>query len=494
MLFNSVEYVLLLAAAFTLYWTTTNQPFRLVVLLLASFVFYASWEPMLLILLIGAIAGNFYLVLSRLIGMSTGVAIIVAANLLVLGYYKYTNFLVSVASDLMQTLGLDGFSSSFSIVLPIGISFFTFQLIAYVIDVRRGIVEKETSLLRFGVFISFFPQLIAGPICRANQFLPQLRELKAFDGGRIAQGMLMIGVGLFLKTGIADNLAPYVDSVYSSPGDAGSTAATLATVAFGVQILCDFWGYSTIALGSAHLFGYSIPSNFDLPYVSASLQSFWRRWHITLSFWLRDYLYISLGGNRLSAVRTYVNLIIVMGLGGLWHGASYNFIIWGLIHGGVLAVERFFGNLLRGRPRLLPTPIRLLLGWFYTMVVVFVAWIFFRAEDLPTAIDVLATIMIFDLESLDSQTGWEAFGFVVLFAVTMVPLHMLNEAGSNMNFYRHPEVPGNLQPAPLEGAIAVRDGALVLPRVLKLVIAFWLVLAGVILGSGEAVPFIYFQF
>lgn len=496
MLFNSAEYLVLLAISVFAYWLIANHTFRLLVLLIASMVFYASWEPYLLLLLVGAILFNFWFALSSVLRTRLGLALIVFLNLAVLAYYKYTNFLLAAVGDLIQLVDGAFVSPNYSIALPIGISFFTFQMIGYVVDVRRGEVQAERSVIRFGVFISFFPQLIAGPICRANQFLPQLATPVTLSYARIAQGLLMIGTGLFLKVGIADNLSGYVDTVFDSTEPVAQSAALLATLGFGVQILCDFWGYSTMALGSAHLFGFSIPSNFDLPYIAQSLQSFWRRWHITLSFWLRDYLYISLGGNRSGSVRTYLNLIIVMVLGGLWHGASYNFIIWGLIHGLGLAAERLVtGYIAFEKSRF--AIFRLggaLTRWLYTMFMVFLAWVFFRASDFSGAMHILMSISNFSDVWVLATKDYELIAFLGLFAVLMLPLHMLNEAGKNMNFYRHPEVPADRLPNPVAGRFAVADGALVLPSSAKIVLAFWLVCAGLILGSGESVPFIYFQF
>ncbi len=513
MLFNSIEYIILLAITVPCYWLARSLKARLVILLVSSAVFYASWEPAFLLLLFGLIIVNFFIVQARERSLKNILLVVVLLNLIILGYYKYTNFFLGMFKDVYSFFDASISLDKYSLILPLGISFFVFQLISYVVDVARGRIRKETSLLRFAVFIAFFPQLIAGPICRGDQLLPQLRTLQPFRKENLFQGILMFGVGLFLKVGIADSLAEYVDIVYSNTQAATQYSAILATTAFGVQILCDFWGYSTMALGVALMFGISIPANFDLPYISRSLQEFWRRWHITLSFWLRDYLYFPLGGNRKGNAKTLRNLVLVMGLGGLWHGASYNFIIWGLLHGSWLTVERILTR--RVAPSIFSSPNRIRqilfapIGWATTMLVVFTAWVFFRAETLPQSTAILTSIFNGShtwVSPVDAQITMKV---LLIFIVTMIPLHWLNSAGLNTNFYKDTHdkhkkrdthgltgdgQPWSIAPVALSGSMRLSEGILILPCTAKVVISFWLISAALILGSGKTVPFIYFQF
>jgi len=434
----------------------------------------------------------------------------IVANIGLLVFFKYTNFLIEVAQDIAGMASLYIEQSKLSIVLPLGISFIAFQLVAYIIDVRRGVIEREKSLLRFSVFVSFFPQLIAGPICRGSEFLPQLRVLQPFRRANFVQGLMMLCIGLFLKVGIADNLSSYIELVYDKRLGVDTAHAWIATIAFSAQILCDFWGYSTMALGTALMFGLTIPANFNLPYVATTLQSFWRRWHITLSFWLRDYLYYTFGGNRSGVFRTGINLVAVMAIGGLWHGASYNFIIWGLIHGCWLLLERYAIAGIRcvTIPELVIKGWRPV-GWLITMLVVSVAWVFFRADNLGDAMFILHHMFVMSGDfSLDSGDV-NIISVLVVFALMMIPLHLLNQAGLNTNFYKSVKeqhnqdlktgvtadnMPWQIPPVALSGSVKLCGDILLLPSALKLAVAFWLLVLAVVLGAGESVPFIYFQF
>ena len=522
MIFNSQDYVALLLGCVLLYWVMPFRTGRLWVMLLGSVVFYASWDWRFLPLLYGAIAVSYIFVShaqarkriaeSRWAGWLT---ITVVLNLVLLGIFKYTNFFLESAFSLSSLVGVgaSGFSP-LSIILPLGISFFSFQLVAYATDVERGVIKHEKSLLTFAVFVSFFPQLIAGPICRGQELLPQLRQKQPFSMDAFVQGLLMLAVGYFTKVGIADNLAPFVDQIYSNASEATGVESFYATLAFAVQIFCDFWGYSIMALGSAWLFGIMLPVNFDLPYIATSFQTFWRRWHMTLSFWLRDYLYITLGGNRKGAVRTYVNLAMVMVLGGLWHGAAVTFLIWGAIHGGALAAERYISKSFAaeasnhrpdrewvawfGRP----------LSWTLTMLIVLIAWVFFRAENVSDA--VLITQKLLGVIQDPAGLMWQNLGpqmqtvfvFSAIGLVLMFPLHWLNLMGNNQNFYEVDPVWDQSTEFDVGSAIAIRphnrlrvSGTEVpMPVGAKLAIAFWLFCASYVLSAQTVTPFIYFQF
>ncbi len=521
MIFNSQEYIALLIGCVFLYWVIPIRTGRLIVMLLGSVAFYASWDWRFLPLLYGAILVSYLLVAhsearKRIAESPWGgwLTLTVILNLVLLGIFKYTNFFIDSA---YAAYGLIGDNTAeftpLTIILPLGISFFTFQLVAYATDVERGVIREEKSPLTFAVFVSFFPQLIAGPICRGQELLPQLRKRQPFSLNAFVQGLLMLAVGYFTKVGIADNLAPFVDQIYSSADNATGVQSFYSTLAFAVQIFCDFWGYSIMALGSAWLFGIMLPVNFNLPYIATSFQTFWRRWHMTLSFWLRDYLYITLGGNRKGAIRTYVNLALVMILGGLWHGAAVTFLIWGAIHGGALAVERLVSKMRSKPASAMPAPkLAGLLGrslqWLLTMLIVLIAWVFFRAESVSDAL-VLTTKMLSALanptELLWIQLSPEvntAFKFSVLGLGLMFPLHWLNLMGNNQNFYEPDPVWENSGSQQAQTAIAVRpvnridiNGLdLPMPVGLKLSIAIWLFCVTYILSAQTVTPFIYFQF
>ncbi|MEA2408734.1 MAG: alginate O-acetyltransferase complex protein AlgI, partial [Thermoleophilaceae bacterium] len=297
--------------------------------------------------------------------------------------FKYLGFFVSEMDSALDSIGLGSPLPLVQIVLPIGISFFTFQAISYTVDVYRELIPPA-STLDVSIYLSFFPHLVAGPIVRANELLPQLRTPRDPRTVLAGPAIFLIAGGLLKKTVIADELARrVVDPVYNDPAAHSGAEITLAFYAFAAQIYCDFSGYTDMAIGLALLLGYQLPQNFNRPYLALSLRDFWRRWHMTLSRWLRDYLYIPLGGSRGGRLRTYRNLMITMLLGGLWHGAAWTFVIWGGIHGGALSAERW------ARERYAGFRMPAWAAWLVTFHVVCVAWVFFRAPDLGTAFDVL---------------------------------------------------------------------------------------------------------
>jgi len=318
------------------------------------------------------------------------VVVAVVADLTCLGYFKYYNFFVQTALNVHLKPPP---SLLFRVILPIGISFFLFQAMSYVLDVYRDNLEP-VHLLDFAVYLSFFPHLVAGPIVRATEFLPQLRtpaDPRRIDSSRAFR---LIVAGMFKKVVVSAYLATTVDAVFAAPGNFKSVEVLFGVYAYAFQIYADFSGYTDIAIGLALLLGIRFPVNFNSPYISTSLGEFWRRWHMSLSRWLRDYLYISLGGNRISVSRTYVNLMLTMLIGGLWHGAAWRFVVWGGIHGGVLAIERLLDDR-RAALGLGPrqhSPVALVLRWAITFHVVCFAWIFFRAPSLGRAFEVIHRI------------------------------------------------------------------------------------------------------
>lgn len=345
MLFQSFGFFVFFWVAFAVYWGLRAHQHRMGWLLAASIIFYALWNPWL-IGLIAFTAGVDYLFALRIEAASNDrtrrgwlVASLVV-SLSLLGFFKYTTFLLGAAGGLLGIFGIHFVPPAWHIVLPLGISFYTFETISYVVDVYRGRLRAERNVLHYALYIMFFPHLIAGPIVRPGQFLPQIRQRKRFDWQRFQFGAQIFMRGLLKKTVLADRLASVIDPVFRAPGGYSSSALWLAAIAYAGQIYCDFSGYSDMAIGAAHTFGFKLPQNFNRPYLADSIGEFWRRWHMTLSTWLRDYLYIPTGGNRGGNWRTYRNLLLTMGIAGLWHGAGWNFLIFGLMHGVAMALER----------------------------------------------------------------------------------------------------------------------------------------------------------
>lgn len=417
MLFNSLEYIAFLLAVFVLYWAAVRYArLALGILLVASLIFYASWSPYYLILIIASSLVDFTMggLIARTAAPGRRKLLLwcsVVYNLGVLATFKYANFALEALADLVAlvdarlaepllraALTVDGGfigDARLDFLLPVGISFFTFQSMSYTIDIYRGRLDPIGDYPRYLLYVSFFPQLVAGPIVRARDLLPQLAARPPVTDAMGGRGLFLIGLGLAKKVIVADFLAlNLVDRVFASPGLYSSLELAIGVYGYAVQIYCDFSGYSDIAIGSALLLGFRFPDNFDAPYRATSLQDFWRRWHISLSTWLRDYLYISLGGNRGGAWRTYRNLMLTMVLGGLWHGAGWNFLIWGLLHGAALALQRAWQRQREaaGRRPLLRGPLGHAVAMALTFHYVCFAWVFFRAPTLEGARAVLEGI------------------------------------------------------------------------------------------------------
>jgi alginate O-acetyltransferase complex protein AlgI len=407
MLFTSAAFLLFVACAVAVHWALPWQRARLCVLLAASFWFYAAHHWPSLFLLLGFILANYLLALAQDGRRSrTLLAAAVAANLAALGWFKYAAFLAGIAEALLRIP-----VPRPPAYLPLGISFFTFQVVAYQVDVYRGTVRAERSLLVFAVFKCFFAQLVAGPIVRASEFLPQLRERRRFDAEGFHQGLFLVVAGLALKVGVADVLAQFVAQDFADPGRLATSTAWTGAYAFAFQLYADFWGYSTMAVGIGLLFGLALPLNFRDPYLSESLRDFWRRWHVTLSTWFRDYLYIPLGGNRRAPRR---NLVLTMAVAGLWHGAGLTFLLWGALHGIWLAAEREMAFWKR-----LPRALRVLLV-FHGVAVLFAV---FRAPGLHAALAYLARLFLPPWRA-EAVPGLLA-GWLLGFALLMSPLSAL---------------------------------------------------------------------
>ena len=417
MLFTTIDFVIFFIVILGIIVTIKNRRFQHLFLLAASYFFFYYTSNYLILLLIFSTILDFYIgkhiwktndLLHKKILLISSLAV----NLGLLGFYKYVDFAILQFNIFGNYFNLTNDISFLNLVLPIGISFYTFQTISYTVDIYRGQLTPSKSFWEFALFVSFFPQLVAGPILRARQFLPQLREkINTANVGRIRQivinnsnlkfGITLMALGFFKKMFIADNLAPFVNTIFQDPIGLESFTIIMGTIAFAIQIYCDFSGYTDIAIGAAIILGFKIPINFNKPYFATSPSDFWKRWHISLSSWLIDYLYIPLGGNRNSSSRTYANLIIVMFLGGLWHGASWNFVIWGLLHGIYLAIHRAILNRfpkLKIHPFFKSTPGKIL-SILTTQYFVLLAWIPFRVSDFDAMVYSIQKFVFIDFQT-----------------------------------------------------------------------------------------------
>ena len=343
MLFNSFEFALFFPIVALIFFALPPRV-RWVHLLIASYVFYMAWQPAFGLLLAAGSAWDWWLArrMEDTENPRSRLALLwfsIGSNLLVLSIFKYFNLFNETLRGLFASAGLTWPVPPSHLPLPIGLSFHTLQAMGYVVDVYRRQVKAERNVFRFGLFVAFFPQLVAGPIERATNLLHQLRRHTVLEPERLVSGVRLIAWGLMKKVVIADNVAPVSAAVFGSPADFPGTAYVLALSCFMLQVYCDFSGYSDIAVGSARILGYDLMKNFDQPYGSASIAEFWNRWHISLSSWFRDYLYIPLGGNRVSPARRYANVLFMFALSGLWHGAEWHFLLWGLLHGAYLVVD-----------------------------------------------------------------------------------------------------------------------------------------------------------
>jgi len=381
--FPSVEFAVFFPVVLGLSWLLMPRPRAWKAFIIAaSYLFYAAADVRFCALLAAVTLVN--QVGATLVGRVSGdraknavVTVTVGLDLLALGFFKYYGFFVSNVDEVLRDVGLGAPAPLLAVALPVGLSFFTFQAISYIVDVRRGICERATTV-DLAIYLSFFPHLVAGPIVRAREFLPQLRTPRDPRDVAVGAGVMLIIFGLVKKVVIADFLARNaVDPVFAVPEAYGAPDAWTALLGYAVQIYCDFSGYTDIAIGLALLMGFIFPQNFDRPYRSLSIREFWRRWHMTLSRYLRDFIYIPLGGNREGQAKTIRNLMITMILGGLWHGAAWGFVLWGALHGAALALE----HLRRGRAQSLPPAA----AWLFTFLFVCLAWIPFRAPNLDTA-------------------------------------------------------------------------------------------------------------
>jgi D-alanyl-lipoteichoic acid acyltransferase DltB (MBOAT superfamily) len=478
MLFPTIDFAVFFLVVFTGNWLLRPHRTAWRLFILASSVyFYGYWSWHLVPLLLGTVVVNWGFGLAVHSALGPGgtktprsralVAAAVVIDLGVLGWFKYADFFAGAVAGRLQELGVHASNPTLSIVLPIGISFFTFQAISYVIDIGRGVWRRPVPLLEFAVYLTFFAHLVAGPIVRASEFIPQIEATPDPRKVSSAEAFALIFRGLFKKVVISSYMATVADPVFALPSQHSRWAVLWGIWAYAIQIYADFSGYTDIAIGVALLLGIRFPQNFDAPYRALSFQDFWRRWHMTLSRWLRDYLYIPLGGNRGSDAFVYRNLMLTMIIGGLWHGANWTFVLWGAIHGTALVGERVVRKAWAGRPSLgWPRWLVSSLQWLLTFQVVCLAWVFFRAPSVSQAFAVLGRLF--------SGGGSSAL---------VTPLLMITVVGMLASQF----VPSRLPDRVVEafGRTAPAAQAAVLAVALVAVDA---------LGPAGIAPFIYFQF
>ena len=492
MLFNSLAF-LLFFPAFLLAYVPTRGRARLWVCVVASYVFYGWWDWRFVPLLFLSTSVDFFIARWMAAQQDPSrrrqlLVLSLVVNLGVLGFFKYTGFFVDTVAASFLALGLHVSHPALAVALPIGISFYTFHSLSYTIDVYRREMEPEPSLLRYSAFVALFPHLVAGPIVRAHAILPQLRQDRAMTRERWSSGACLVAWGFFKKIVVADNLAQLVDPCFADPRSFGGLNLATAVLAYAFQIYADFSGYSDIAIGIARMIGFDFPLNFARPYFAAGFADFWRRWHVSLSTWLRDYLYIPLGGSRGSGPALYRNLMITMVLGGLWHGASWTFVAWGLLHGLYLVAGRLLAAPWSFLVRAARVP-----GWAQRAVLVPVtfaltcfAWIFFRARSFGLAAGVL--------RGLASPQGWDFASLGQKFAVGRGLLVVLVLLAVDLVAERGEFVAGR---ANVAGVSPVRAGAgSILGRrpVLRLALMAATLWCLALLGAFGGARFIYFQF
>ena len=437
MLFNSPEYILFLPVVLLINYLLPTK-IRYLWLLIASYFFYMCWNAEYALLILTSTAATYACsLLVEKTGETKKRKVFMAASLVlnlgILFYFKYTNFFVHTINSVSAALHLKLSIPKADILLPVGISFYTFQALGYTIDVYRGKVPAEKNFFRYALFVSFFPQLVAGPIERSGNLLGQLRTPHKLTWDNFRTGLLYMLWGFFMKIVMADRIAIFVDAVYGDiPGHPGFYLV-IATILFAVQILCDFGGYTAIAIGSARMLGIRLMENFDAPYLSTSVALFWRRWHISLTSWFKDYLYIPLGGNRKGKARKYVNKMIVFLLSGLWHGAGLNFVVWGGLNGLYQVLGEMFqpvkDRVIRGLHVKRESIVHRLLCGVFTFILIDFSWIFFRAQSIGEARTIIRSILtkanpdIFTDGSL-FQCGLDPANFILMLVCILILLAM----------------------------------------------------------------------
>lgn len=503
MLFNSIQYLLFLPIVVVLYWSVPRKA-RAVVLLIASYYFYMSWMAAYGLLLGGLTAWNFLMgwAISKPDAKHRRLLFIaaIAGNLACLALYKYTNFLIESFWSVAQTIAPwlhftapPGSAPLLPIILPLGISFFVFEFIHYLVDIYKG-AQAIKHPVRFALFAAFFPSQIAGPIKRFEDFDPQVIEPRKFDRSLFKAGLLLIVEGMFKKVVLGDNLATLVQPGFAHAAQYGTLDTWLTVAAFTLQIYYDFSGYTDIGRGSAMLLGYSLPENFNMPYIARNLSEFWHRWHISLSTWLRDYLYIPLGGSKSGKAKQARNLVITMLLGGLWHGASWHYVVWGAFHGlGLVATHTWqkFAEKIAPLQKIRTTWSFDMAARVFTLFAVMIGWVVFRADNMHQAMDVYAGMFTLRPTTLD-----ESESILTLLCQSTIPVAILLYAGYHITrrlIARAQSSTATTTANPQPNWQTVRwwltppvaAQAIALLGVCMLIVGF---------APHKAIPFIYFQF
>ncbi len=477
MIFTSIKFLIFFIVVYSLYIfffkTKKDVHYQNLLLVIASYIFYAAWNYKLLSLILFSTIINYLFSLSiyktkNKKQKKTYLITSITINLGLLFFFKYLNFGIESFNYLMENIGLNAHFSTLSIILPVGISFYTFQIISYTVDTYRDEIKPTNNFVNFALYISFFPQLVAGPIEKASNLLPQITNKRNITRNDISKGIYWITIGYFKKIIIADNMAQYVEYSFQNLESTSGVISLLGLVAFSLQIYGDFAGYSYIALGISKLMGIDLTKNFNRPYLAISPRDFWRRWHISLSFWLRDYLYFSFGGGRVSNFRKYYNLMLTMVLGGLWHGASWNFLLWGWYHGLLLIFE----HILRDYRISLPFTLRIypkvkrVMKIIAMYLLTLIGWLLFRLSDLsmlPLYVKNVFTNFHYTDNCLPIATP---IGITFL---CLIGLHIIQEIkGNEMIILKQPK---------------------------EFIYSFYTIMILMIISvSGKTVPFLYFQF
>lgn len=467
MIFSSVEFIVFFVIVLLLMRVVKKSNFKRVILLVSSYYFYSYWDYRFAFLMLAMTGFNYYAGLKiesrkSLKTPKTWLIISIIFNLSILGFFKYFNFFIDSLNFLLNSLNTK--LPFLGIILPVGISFITFEVMSYTIDIYRGINKSAKSFWDFALLVAFFPHLIAGPILKPKQFLPEIEKDVLVKRENLSYGAQIFLLGLVRKVVIADRLAMFVDPVFKSPQDFSSITVWMAVIAYAIQIYCDFCGYTDMAIGVAKCLGFDIPKNFDIPYISQSVTEFWRRWHISLSTWLRDYLYIPLGGNRKGKLRQYINLFLTMLLGGLWHGSSWNFVAWGGLHGIALMSHKIYmENTIKKYE--IKSYLYKFIAWLFTMTFICVTWVFFRSTDF--------SISLLILKKMFYLTNPEGINWYATSLLLAIPILMsCDYVGSQLN----KEV--KLQLSTFKGQFFI----------------FFVLLGLVFLAPQNPAPFIYFQF
>ncbi len=481
MLFNSIDFAIFLPTVFILYWFVVNKSLKLQnsLIVISSYLFYGWWDWRFLFLIL------FSTTIDYLIGLSLKtednprkrkilLLISILVNLGLLGFFKYYNFFLANFIDAFSFFGMEIKANSLNIILPVGISFYTFQTLSYTIDVYRRKLEPTRDFIAFAAFVSFFPQLVAGPIERGINLLPQFYKKRTFDYLKAVDGMRQILWGLFKKIVIADNCAEFANYIFNNSSDMNGSTLFLGALFFAFQIYGDFSGYSDIAIGTSRLLGFNLMQNFNFPYFSRDIAEFWRRWHISLSSWFRDYLYIPLGGSRGSTLTTVRNIFIIFIISGFWHGANWTFIVWGVLNAiyflPLLLTKRNRNNLgTVAQGKIFPS-LKELLSMLFTFILVVFGWIFFRTENLPHAINYISEILSPSFFEVPKFSNTRIFSIALIICVFV----LIEWLGREQQF-------------------AIQNLGIKWKRPIRYVM-YYAIIITIFLFSGKYQQFIYFQF